>query len=127
MPKTTRNKRWEHPLYKHCSCIERYGNIYTTIFGENVKAIKGLKWHSSNKNIERSLRIAVKNLKLEPGRSLHSLRKTAINYWENDLGINSYICAYMAGYSEAIRRKYYRVKPRSRRTCKDAVELWSIK
>lgn len=67
--------------------------------------------YNSYASIERTIRNIVMELKLPNNRNLHSLRKTAINHWENELGINPYICAYMAGHSEDIRRKHYRVKP----------------
>ena len=57
------------------------------------------------------LREAVKELNLEPGRSLHSIRKTATNWWEKELGIPSYICAYMAGHNQQTRTKYYEKDP----------------
>lgn len=55
MPKHTRKKRWEHPHLKSAYCIERYGNVYTTIFGRNARVIKGLKWDEANK--ETALRV----------------------------------------------------------------------
>ena len=52
-------------------------------------------------------RDALIELKFETGRNLHSLRKTAINWWEKDLGIPSYICEYLAGHKKATRDKFY--------------------
>jgi integrase len=57
------------------------------------------------------LRDALTELKLEPGRNLHSLRKTAINWWEKQLGIPSYICEYLAGHKKATRDKFYSKTP----------------
>ena len=71
---------------------------------------KLLRWNSLAKP-EYWLRVAVKELNLDPERSLHSIRKTATNWWEKDLGIPSYICAYMAGHNQQTRTKYYEKDP----------------
>jgi integrase len=71
---------------------------------------KLLRWNTLAKP-EYWLREAVKELKLEPGRSLHSIRKTATNWWEKELGIPSNICAYMAGHNQQTRTKYYEKDP----------------
>lgn len=71
---------------------------------------KLLRWNTLAKP-EYWLREAVKELNLEPGRSLHSIRKTATNWWEKELGIPSYICAYMAGHNQQTRTKYYEKDP----------------
>ena len=63
------------------------------------------------KSNEKGAIINVKELNLEPGRSLHSIRKTATNWWEKDLGIPSYVCAYMAGHNQQTRTKYYEKDP----------------
>lgn len=71
---------------------------------------KLLRWNTLAKP-EYWLREAVKELNLEFGRSLHSIRKTATNWWEKELGIPSYICAYMAGHNQQTRTKYYEKDP----------------
>ena len=90
-------------------------------FKEDNKG-KLLRWNTLAKP-ELWLREAVEELKLEPGRSLHSIRKTATNWWEKELGIPSHICAYMAGHNQQTRTKYYEKDP----TAEQLVNMHGVK
>lgn len=93
-------------------------HLVPTLFSviENLKSFqdvnenKVFKWKIASK-VEGMLREAITDLGLEEGRSCHSLRKTALNYWEKELGIPSAISKYMAGHSEATREKFYSYEP----------------
>lgn len=77
---------------------------------QEVNNGKVFKWSYTSK-AELQLKEIVSALKLEEGRSFHTLRKTALNYWEKELGIPAHISKFLAGHSAATREKFYSTEP----------------
>jgi integrase len=77
---------------------------------KNLNNGKLVKWQNIHP-LERWLKIALKELKIDDTRNLHSLRKTATNYWEKVLGIPPHICSRMAGHGQEVRKKVYDKSP----------------
>ncbi len=89
---------------------------------KDINKGKLFKWNSVA-CLELWMRDALQELELEPGRNLHALRKTAINWWEKELGIPLHVCNYMAGHNQQTRDKYYGSNP----TALELVNMSSVR
>lgn len=77
---------------------------------KDVNNGKVFRWGYVSK-IEQTLKEAITALNLESDRNFHTLRKTALNYWEKELGIPAHISKFLAGHSAATREKFYSTEP----------------
>lgn len=77
---------------------------------KDVNNGKVFRWGYASK-IEQTLKETIAALNLESDRNFHTLRKTALNYWEKNLGIPAEISKYLAGHSLSTREKFYSLEP----------------
>lgn len=95
---------------RHMIGFERLEEILAELLPNKERNEGRLWWWTSRHTPGDLLRQACDDLGLEPGRSLHALRKTAGDWWEDELGLSDRTIVDLAGHTIAVRRKHYRRK-----------------
>lgn len=95
---------------RHMIGFERLEEILAELEPNKERNGGRLWWWTSRHTPGDLLRQACEDLGLEPGRSLHALRKTAGDWWEDELGLSDRTIVDLAGHTIGVRRKHYRRK-----------------